>query len=49
MSGNRDAERLVDLLAESIAAEAASGGFGLGERRLPMRKALSDVMALWPG
>jgi hypothetical protein len=45
--GNRDDEILVDLLAESFVAQAAGQDAGLGETGLPLRLAVSDVMALW--
>lgn len=49
VSANRDDEILVDVLAEAIAAEAAPGTAGLRETGLALRRAVSDVWALWPG
>jgi hypothetical protein len=44
---NRDDEMLVDQLAESLVAQAASRASLLGETGLPLRLAVSDVIALW--
>ena len=48
VSGNRDDEILVDLLAEFVAVQAAGGSADLRETGLPLRLAVSDVMAFWP-
>jgi hypothetical protein len=48
MSASSDDGILVDLLAESLVAQAAGRGAGLGETGLPLRLAVSNVMEFWP-